>query len=208
PDARHLLTFGGHGPGAVLEEFRTLRARLYQMRGNMRLKKLVLASALPGEGKSFMAANLAATFVRQRGRRVLLIDADVRRPSQHTIFGAPQEPGLSDYLKGDCDEFSIVQQGPIDNLSFIAGGKLMSQPAELIASPRLKALIVKFAPCFDWVIIDKPAAVTMADASIIANQADGVLLVVKSAGTPRDMATRARDEFRQPIVGVVLNSVP
>jgi len=125
PDPLRLLTFGGQGPGAVLEEFRTLRARLYQMRGNMRLKKVCMASALPGEGKTFMAANLAATFVRQRGRRVLLVDADIRRPSQHEIFGAPQDPGLADYLKGDCDEFAIVQQGPLENLCFIAGGSVV-----------------------------------------------------------------------------------
>ncbi len=206
-DGKRLVVWGAHEARGVLEQFRTLRARLYQLRGTMKLQTLVLASAVPGEGKTFMAANLAATFARQRGRRVLLIDADVRRPSLQAILGAPQEPGLADYLKGDCDEYAIMQQGPVEGLIFIPGGRVPSHPSELIASQRLKTLIDRLAPCFDWVLIDTPAAVPMADASIVANHADGVLLVVKAAGTPRELAAKARDEFRRPVVGVVLNSV-
>ena len=115
---------------------------------------------------------------------------------------------LSDYLRGECDEFTAIQRGPIENLYFMAGGTTAEQPAELVASSRFGALLDRVTPWFDWVLIDTPAAVPMADASIVAAHADGVLLVVQAETTQRDMAQRAKECFRQrPVVGVVLNQV-
>src|ERR1700678_2432391 len=90
------------------EEFRTLRSRLYHTREKMPLKKILVASALPKEGKSFTAANLAQVMVRQHGRRVLLIDADLRNPRLHLMLGTTEAPGLSDYLQAESDELSIM----------------------------------------------------------------------------------------------------
>ncbi len=208
PNAATMLFFSQqeHAPG--MEEFRTLRSRLYQMREKMPLKKLLVSSSLPKEGKSFVAANLAQVMVKQHGRRVLLIDADLRGPKLHECLGAPNQPGLSDYLMGQRDEFSIVQRGLMENLFFIPAGTQVSTPAELVANGRLKFLLTRVEALFDWIIIDSPPAVPVSDASLLANFCDGVLLVVRSNITPFDVARKARAEFRdKQLVGVVLNGI-
>jgi protein-tyrosine kinase len=206
PDEKTMLFFNGDDTGRGTEEFRTLRSRLYHAREKMPLKKLLVTSALPKEGKSFTAANLAQVMVRQHGRRVLLIDADLRGPRLHVMLGTTSSPGLSDYLQGGSDEFSIMQRGPMENLFFVASGGEISDPAELVANGRLKFLLQRVEALFDWIIIDSPPAVPVSDASVLAKACDGVLMVVRSNTTPVDMARRARQEFPdQALVGVVLN---
>jgi capsular exopolysaccharide synthesis family protein len=190
------------------EEFRTLRSRLYQVREKRPLKTILVGSALPAEGKSFVSANLAQTLARQHGRRVVLLDCDLRRSRLHESFGTSSEPGVTDYLRGDADEFSILQRGPMENLAFIPGGSTISNPAELIGNGRLELLIKRLGEVFEWVIIDSPPAVPVSDASLIGHFCDGILLVVLAAKTPFDLAQRARHEFRNmPLLGVVLNRV-
>jgi protein-tyrosine kinase len=206
PDAKTMLFFNGDDTARGTEEFRTLRSRLYHTREKMALKKLLVTSALPKEGKSFTSANLAQVLVRQHGRRVLLIDADLRGPRLHMMLGTTASPGLSDYLQGRSDEFSIMQRGPMENLFFIPSGDEISDPAELVANGRLKFLLQRVEALFDWIIIDSPPAVPVSDASVLAKTCDGVLLVVRSNATPIDMARRAREEFPdQALVGIVLN---
>lgn len=206
PDVKTMLFFGDDDAGRGTEEFRTLRSRLYHTREKMTLKKILVTSALPKEGKSFTAANLAQVLVRQHGRRVLLIDADLRAPWLHEMLGTKSSPGLSDYLQGKNDEFSIMQRGPMENLFFIPSGGEISDPAELVANGQLKLLLQRVDPLFDWIIIDSPPAVPVSDASMLATECDGVLMVVRSNSTPVDMARRARQEFsEQALVGVVLN---
>src|SRR4051812_37982721 len=124
-----------------MEEFRTLRSRLYQFREKKPLKCIMFSSALAGEGKTFVSSNLAYALARQHGRKVLLIDADVRKPHMHECLGTKGTPGLTDYLAGALDEQRVVQRGPIDNLFFIAGGKVKANPAELISNGKLNRLI-------------------------------------------------------------------
>jgi capsular exopolysaccharide synthesis family protein len=206
PDEKTMLFFNGNGSARGTEEFRTLRSRLYHAREKMTLKKILVASALPKEGKSFTAANLAQVMVRQHGRRVLLIDSDLRGPRLHLMLGATDGPGLSDYLQGGNDEFSIMQRGPMENLFFIPSGQRIQDPSELIANGRLQLLMQRVEALFDWIIIDSPPAVPVSDASVLAKACDGVLMVVRSNSTPVDMARRAREEFPdQALVGVVLN---
>lgn len=201
-----MLFFNGDDSTLGTEEFRTLRSRLYHMREKMTLKKLLVTSALPKEGKSFTASNLAQVLVRQHGRRVLLIDADLRGPRLHLMLGTTASPGLSDYLQGKSDEFSIMQRGPMENLFLIPSGDQTSDPAELVANGRLKFLLQRVEALFDWIIIDSPPVVPVSDASVLAKSCDGVLMVVRSNATPVDMARRAREEFPdQALVGVVLN---
>jgi capsular exopolysaccharide synthesis family protein len=190
------------------EEFRTLRSRLYQMRERMPLRTMLVTSALPAEGKTFVAMNLAKAIIKQHERRALLVDADLRWSRLHLTLGAPHTPGLSDYLLGEADEAAIVQRGQFNNLFFVPGGKSVSNPAELISSPRMKEFLARMAPMFDWVILDSPPAVPVADASVLADLCDGVLMVVRSAATPFDMAQKAVQEFKEKhLVGVVLNDV-
>src|SRR6202140_5048752 len=141
PDLRTMLFMNGDDRGRGTEEYRTLRSRLYHIREKMTLKTLLVTSALPKEGKSFTASNLAQVMVRQHGRRVLLIDADLRGPRLHMMLGTTASPGLSDYLQGKNDEFSIMQQGPMENLFFIPSGDQISDPSELVANGRLKLLL-------------------------------------------------------------------
>ncbi len=208
PEAKTMLFFNGNDASRGMEEFRTLRSRLYHAREKMALKKILVTSALPKEGKSFTAANLAQVMARQHGRRVLLIDADLRGPRLHTMLGTVAVPGLSDYLRGSHDEFAIMQRGPMENLFFIPSGTQVSAPAELVSSERLKLLMQRLEPLFDWIIVDSPPAVPVADASILAKTCEGVLIVARSNSTPADIARRARQEFSdQVLVGVVLNGI-
>src|ERR1700675_598863 len=149
PDTKTMLFFGGADQALGKEEMRTLRSRLYQLRERKPLKKILITSALPKEGKSFVAANLAQVLVQQRGRRALLIDADLRAPRLHESFGSVLQPGLSDYLLGERDEISVIQQGPMENLFLIPGGRPVSNAAELVANGKLKALMGRMESMFD-----------------------------------------------------------
>src|SRR5579862_749222 len=190
------------------EQFRTLRSRLYQLRATQPLRTLLVTSAIPGEGKTFVTANLAQAIVRQPDRRALIIDADLRCTRLHLPLGAPTSPGLSDYLRGEADEMAVIQHGQEGNLCFIAGGVEVTDPSELLSNGRLKKLLDRVAPIFDWVIVDSPPCVPVADASILANICDGVLLVVRAGTTPSEIAQRAREELKgKNVVGVVLNAV-
>src|ERR1700727_2309886 len=137
PEPGTMLFMNGDDNVRGAEEFRTLRSRLYHMRERMPLRKILVTSALPKEGKSFTAANLAQVIVRQHGRRVLLVDADLRSPRLHHMFGTTAHPGLADYLTGRSDEFSIMQRGSLENLFFIPSGSDIGNPAELVGNGRL-----------------------------------------------------------------------
>jgi len=206
PEAATMLFMNGDDSARGTEEFRTLRSRLYHLREKMPLKKILVTSALPREGKSFTSSNLAQVVVRQHGRRALLIDADLRAPRLHQMLGTTSDPGLSDYLTGKSDEFSIMQRGPLENLFFIPSGTGAADPAELVGNGRLKLLLQRVEPLFDWIIIDSPPAVPVSDASVLAKACDGVLMVVRSNSTPVDLARRARQEFPdEMLIGAVLN---
>lgn len=209
PDTRTMLFFQEDENRKGAEEFRTLRSRLYQIREKLPLKRLMVTSALPKEGKSFVAANLAQVMVRQHGRRVLVIDADLRSPGMHRHLGASQTPGLSDYLMGECDEFAIMQRGPMDNLFFVPAGRQATGAPELLANGRLKLFLQRVEPLFDWIILDTPPVIPVADSTLLANFCEGVLMVVRSNSTPSDLARRAREEFQDKLLlGVVLNGIP
>lgn len=188
------------------EQFRTLRSRLYQIRANQPIKAILISSALPEEGKTFVSANLAMVIGRQHGRRVLLVDADLRNPGLSRVLGAPASPGLAEYLAGEADISSVIQKAPISNLYLVPSGRKVANPGELIGNARLAKLIARAGAMFDWVIVDSPPAVPMTDASLTAEACDGVVLVVKANSTGFDVAKKACSEFRRkPILGVVLN---
>jgi protein-tyrosine kinase len=207
PDPKTMLFFSGQEHLYGMEEFRTLRSRLYQAREKHPLSKVLITSPLPKEGKSFVTANLGQVLVQQQGRRVLLVDADLRNPHLHLTLGAEPGPGLSDYLRSETDEFSIIQGGPMDNLFLIPAGSQNENPAELVANGRMNTLLNRLQPLFDWIIVDSPPAAAVSDAALIANYCDGVLMIVRSNATPFDIAQRARQEFGDNLIGVVLNGI-
>jgi len=206
PDSKTMLFFDEQNHALGTEQFRSLRSHLYLIRKELPLKKVLVTSPLPKEGKTFVAGNLAQAFVRQQDRRVLVIDADLRLPGMHIWFGAPSTPGLSDYLAGEADAFQVIQRSPLKNLFFVPGGKTVSNPLELIGNGRLKVLLDHLAPAFDWIILDSPPATLVSDARLLADVSDGVLMVVLAASTPYDVAQKACQVFHgKRILGVALN---
>ncbi len=203
-----MSVFGGTDSKKIgAEPFRTLRSRLSQIADTRLLKRVVITSSVPAEGKTFVAANLAQSIVRQPDRRVLLIDADLRASRLHLALGAPSTPGLTDYLRGEADEFAIIQSGPDQNLCFIPGGNEVSNPSELLLGERMRHLLDVVTPMFDFVILDSPPATPVHDPSVLADLCDGVLFVVRAGVTDFEVAEKAVAEFREKnLLGVVLNA--
>src|SRR3989454_4316738 len=194
-------------PGGA-ERFRTLRSRLYQIAATRPLKRVLVTSSVPSEGKTTVAANLAHSIMCQPDRRVLLIDADLRCSGMHELLGAPGGPGLTDYLRGEAEKEAVIQNGLEGNLCFIPGGSEVSNPSELLLGDRMKKLLDLVTPIFDWIILDSPPALAVHDASSLADLCDGVLFVVKAGKTDHQLAERASSEFlKKNLLGVVLNGV-
>ena len=188
------------------EQFRTLRARLYRLREKNPIRILLVTSTLPGEGKTFVALNLALAITRQHERRALLIDADLRASRLHVRMGAPSAPGLSDYLNGRADEFSVLQADAKADLFLIPAGRFVPNPAELLANGLLKGLLDRVSPLFDWVILDAPPVLAVSDAGVLAGLCDGVIVVVRAGATAHDLVQTTLQEFRgKNLLGVVLN---
>lgn len=218
PLAAFFPTLKDRGP--EVEQFRSLRSRIYQARYEAPLKTILVSSGLPSEGKSFITANLAMNLARNSVNNILLIDGDLRRPSLHKVFGAPNTPGLSEYLEGRAGLKDILQRdsaartgeasslGRVSNLTFIPAGKCGDNASELIATNRTKELIAAVSPHFDWILIDSPPVLVVTDAVELAHAADAVLLIARGASTPYDVAQRTQTTFSSSrILGFVLNDV-
>jgi capsular exopolysaccharide synthesis family protein len=208
PDPNFLLFSNANPFPAGAEKFRTLRSRLYRVRESQPLRRLLVSSAIPAEGKTFVSANLAQVLVRQGECRVLLIDADLRSPRLHKIMGAPSTPGLADYLQGDYEDWEVIQRGKEDGFFFLPAGTHVTHPAELIAGKKFKTFLADVSNLFDWVIVDSPPALPVSDASVLATMCDGVLFVVRAASTPAEVSARGCRELQDGhIIGVVLNGL-
>jgi len=206
--------------GASVEQFRGLRGRVDQLRIQASIKTILVSSGMPGEGKTFIAANLALSMARNALNSILLIDGDLRRGALHHLLGAPNSPGLGDYLAGTAELMSIMQRcvvpqnanagmaRGISNVTFIPAGISTDNSSEVVASRRMRDLIAALAPHFDWVVIDSPPVLAVTDAVELARAADAVLLVARGAETPLDVAQRAQAAFSNSrILGFVLNAV-
>ena len=190
------------------ERFRTLRSRLYKIASTRKLKSVLITSSVAEEGKTFVASNLAQSIVQQPELRVLLIDADLRSSRLHALFGAQSCPGLSDYLRGEADEYGIIQRGMSENLFLIPGGNHVSNPSELLLSDRMKQLLNTVTPTFDWIIMDSPPTLPVHDPTVLAEMVDGVLFVIRAGSTDAEIAERTAAEFQgKNLLGVVLNRV-
>jgi capsular exopolysaccharide synthesis family protein len=218
PRVAALPTLGDSGES--VEQFRGLRTQIFQLREQAPLKTILVSSGMPAEGKSFVAANLAMSLARNKENTVLLIDADLRKPSLHAILGAPCTPGLTEYLAGTAEVNDLLQRSQtsliyesglplnLSNLTFIPAGKGGDNSSELIANRRIEELTKILASYFDWILIDSPPVLAVADAIDLARAADAVLLVVRAAATPFHAAQRAQAAFSNSrILGFVLNAV-
>jgi capsular exopolysaccharide synthesis family protein len=164
-----------------------------------------VTSAIPGEGKSLTSANLALTLSESYRRRVLLIDADLRRPSLHLIFRIPNMSGLGDELKPGAD--GVLCPIPLTgNLSLVPVGERSSDPMSGLTSSRMRQLVQEAGEGFDWVIIDTPPVGLLSDAKLLASMVDGALFVIGAGQTPYTLIQHALDALeRQKVLGIVLN---
>jgi capsular exopolysaccharide synthesis family protein len=192
-------------PPIVVEQYRRLAASLHQLQTDVGLKSLLVTSAMPREGKSLTVTNLALTLSGSYRRRVLLIDADLRRPSLHEVFRLPRTVGLSDALKNGSRPH-LLELSPL--LSILPAGEVDGDPLGALTSDRLAALLEDCAAAFDWVLLDAPPVGLMPDGNLLARLTKAVVFVIGAGTTPHAIVERAIAEIgRDIIVGTVLNRI-
>jgi non-specific protein-tyrosine kinase len=192
---------------AVAEAYRTLRTNIQLSSLDQPLRTLLVASAGADEGKSTTLANLAVTFA-QAGRRTILVDSDLRRPSLHVLFGTPNDQGLTTMLLQD-DAPAPLLDTPIEGLRLLPSGPVPPNPSELLASRRLEGAIAWLRDAADLVLFDSPPALAVSDAAVLSRRVDGVVLVLSAGRTRREHAARARQVLERAgarLLGVVLNN--
>ncbi len=202
------LVASAHATPALLEQFRNLAALLDRTQRERVLRSLVITSPAPGDGKSHVATNLALTLSDSYKRKVLLIDADLRRPTLHALFRIPSSaPGLSEALAAE-EEHLPEGVRVTEQLTVIPGGRPNPNPVGELASGRLSRLIAKAVPRYDWVLIDTPPAAGLADARIVSEAADATLVVVRAGVTQfPDLSDAVQALGVDRVLGVVLNAV-
>lgn len=205
---RNLLDFSGDD-SVIAEAYRSLRTNITFASPDHPVQALLLTSAGPGEGKSLTIANLAMAHA-QMGKRTLLIDTDLRRPVLHHLFNLSREPGFSELFVETADYDKCIRPTGHENMSIITAGIFTPNPAELIASHRMAQHIEYFRKNFDYIFFDTPPVVAVTDSVLLGAKIDGVLLVVKSHHTDREIAQRALRQLSNvnlKVIGTVLNDI-
>jgi len=201
-----LLVAGLAPKSLAAEQYRQLRTRLSLAEGSNAIRSVLITSPQKGEGKSITSANLALTMAQEVQRRVVIVEADLRKPSLQHLFGLPSGPGLSDYLSGAAELDQVMTFLPEYHLTIIPAGSTPGNPAELLGSTAMRRLLDQLRTSFDRVILDTPPVLPLADVAILAPLVDGALMVVRVGFTPKpaiENALRAFDSSR--LLGVVLN---
>ena len=198
-------------PSAIIsEQYRMVRTNIQFSMIDKDLKTLVCTSATAGEGKSTTVANLAVTFAKQ-GQKVLLVDADLRKPVLHKIMGVNNQFGLTHAItKMASLKSTLIPHDKIENLSILSAGAIPPNPSELLASKRMEALVGELSLRFDFVLFDTPPVLAVADAQILGNLCDGTLLVLRSHEVEKKKLMKAKellDHANINIIGAVLNGV-
>ncbi len=203
----------------VSEMFRTLRTNLQFMGNNKKVQSVLITSTLPGEGKSWTSANLAVTFA-QAGKKVVIVDCDLRKGRQFSIFNVVARPGVSNYLSGvvnegevrDADDISnFIRKTDIDGLYVIPAGDVPPNPAELLVNSRMSQLLLDLKSQYDIIIFDAPPALLVTDATILARMVDTCMIVVAHQETKMDNLNKVQKAIKNVggnIAGVVINKIP
>jgi protein-tyrosine kinase len=195
--------------GQLSESFRVLRSRiLHPSNYGKDLKTILITSTAPGEGKSFVSANLAISLARGMDQYCLVVDCDLRRPTLAAMLGMDNEPGLSDYLQAKYDVPQVIRKTALQKLSLLASGIPPANPSELLGSARMQGLVQELSARYDdrFVIFDSPPIQGASETSVLAKQVDGVVLVIRWCASGRDHVRRlVADIGKEKIIGVVFN---
>ncbi|MFA5256490.1 MAG: CpsD/CapB family tyrosine-protein kinase [Candidatus Omnitrophota bacterium] len=175
----------------LAEQYKVLRTNLYSLSQEKPLKTIVVTSSQAGEGKTVTSCNMAYALSLDTEKKTLLIDADLRRPTVHTIFGLQRKPGFVDILNGDADIESLIEKPALDNLFIITAGTIKTNPSEILSSNRIKVLIDNLRTRFDYVIFDTPPVLNVTDATILGSLCDGIIFVVRAGVTQKAMIEEA-----------------
>ncbi|MEW6726183.1 MAG: CpsD/CapB family tyrosine-protein kinase [Bacillota bacterium] len=205
----HELVTREHPKSAIAEAYRTLRTNLGFTSPDRALRLLLVTSSGPEEGKTTTVCNLAVVLA-QAGHRVLLVDCDLRKPRVHHVFSLPNLRGFTNLLLQEIDLGEVLKPGPVDGLSILTSGPLPPNPAELLDSQRARALWPVLAGSFDYVLVDSPPVLAVADATILATSMDGVILVIRAGITRIDAVQNAVEQLKRAdarLIGTVLNRV-
>ena len=206
--SRYHLVTNSHSKSVITEQYRTVRTNIEYTAIDKDMKSILITSATPGDGKSTTASNLAIVFAQQ-GKKVLLVDADLRKPTIHKKFGVHNHIGLSSVImKKQAVEEAIIETS-VENLSILTSGPIPPNPAELLTSKAMGNLLGKLYQEFDVVILDSPPVLAVADAQILSKHADGVVLVVSSGQTETEQGKKAKQALisaNAHLLGVVLNN--
>lgn len=189
------------------EQYRTLYYRLERLREMRPMKVVAFTSAVAGEGKTVTAVNLALTAARANPeRRILLIDADLRRSQVADVLGIRGRPGLTELLAGECEIPEAVRRFQSSRLAVLPAGGVLEEPTQLLAGPMMKQLLGRVREGFDEVYLDLPPSLPFADAAILGVQSDGIVLVIRANATPMKQVHQAMEHLGgAPIIGCVLN---
>jgi capsular exopolysaccharide synthesis family protein len=189
------------------EKFRFLGVRLRQLQHSRPFKRVLITSTIPEEGKSTVSANLATILARKQQPKILLLEGDLRRPSLGKQFGLGRIPGLSEWLQGERRPIEQIYRLEGPNLWFLPAGRPPENPLELMQSGRLSELMQQLDSWFDWIIIDSPPILPLADTSVWARLAEGILLVTREGTTKKRMLQRGVQALEQSkLIGAVVNS--
>jgi len=203
---RHLITqLNPRSP--ISEQYRTLRTNLEFSSVDNPLKSILVTSSSPSEGKSMTTANLAVVYAQQ-GLKVLLIDADLRKPTVHYTFRLDNLRGLSNILVNEATIEDTAYSTGIGNLDVISSGPIPPNPSELLGSKRMEGLIREASNSYDLIIFDTPPVLAVTDAQILGNVVDGTILVVRSGQTEYELAIKAKEALepaKAKLLGTVLN---
>ena len=200
-----LVSLKGISPASV-EQYRRLATALHGLQQQHKIKSLMITSSVPSEGKTLTSTNLALTLSESYGRRVLLIDCDLRRPFVHELFGLANTAGLGDGLRSPESVLPLIEVTP--KLTVLPAGRPDSDPMAGLASERMRDLVKEASQRFDWVILDTPPVGMISDANLVAALVDGVVLVIGAGTTPYQLVERTINEIgRDRIIGTVLNRV-
>ncbi|PGX10503.1 CpsD/CapB family tyrosine-protein kinase [Bacillus sp. AFS033286] len=191
----------------ITEQYRNIRTNIEFTSVDNNIRSIMVTSANPGDGKTMTVSNLAVVF-GQQGKKVLVIGADLRKPSIQDLFAVHNSNGLTNVLSGQANIIQCIQKTDIENVYVMASGPIPPNPAELLGNRVMDEVLLEAYNMFDIVLIDTPPVLAVTDAQILANKCDGIILVVRSEKTEKDKIVKTKqllDKASGKILGVVLN---